>query len=49
MMSPFGLTPEVADTCDLHVKIPMRGRADSLNAAVSLAVAAYEATGQWRG
>lgn len=29
--------------CDLRVKIPMRGRADSLNAAVAGAVLAYEA------
>jgi RNA methyltransferase, TrmH family len=29
--------------CDLRVTMPMRGRADSLNAAVAGAVLAYEA------
>ena len=35
--------PEVYETaCDLRVTMPMRGRADSLNAAVAAAVLAYE-------
>ena len=34
--------------CDLLVKIPMAGKADSLNAAVATAVMAYEVVNQWR-
>ena len=37
-----GLPPAYADACDLLVKIPMLGKADSLNAAVATAVMAYE-------
>ena len=37
-----GLPPAYAAACDLLVKIPMRGKADSLNAAVATAVMAYE-------
>jgi RNA methyltransferase, TrmH family len=37
-----GLPADYAAACDLLVKIPMRGRADSLNAAVACAVTAYE-------
>lgn len=37
-----GLPADYAAACDLTVKIPMRGKADSLNAAVSAAVVAYE-------
>jgi len=37
-----GMPPEYAAACDLLVKIPMLGRADSLNAAVATAVMAYE-------
>ena len=37
-----GLPDEVLAACDLVVKIPMRGKADSLNAAVATAVMAYE-------
>ncbi len=40
-----GLTPELAATCDETVKIPMRGRADSLNLAVATGVMIYAATG----
>ncbi|HWE98559.1 MAG TPA: RNA methyltransferase [Caulobacteraceae bacterium] len=36
-----GLTPELAAACDLAVKIPMRGRADSLNLAVATALMIY--------
>jgi TrmH family RNA methyltransferase len=39
-----GLTPELAATCDITVKIPMRGRADSLNLAVATGVMIYAAT-----
>ena len=39
-----GLTPELAAACDVTVKIPMRGRADSLNLAVATGVMIYAAT-----
>ncbi|TDW68702.1 TrmH family RNA methyltransferase [Novosphingobium sp. PhB55] len=38
-----GLPQAYEEACDLRVTIPMRGRADSLNAAVAGAVLAYEA------
>jgi TrmH family RNA methyltransferase len=38
-----GLPEEYEEACDLKVTMPMRGRADSLNAAVAGAVLAYEA------
>jgi len=37
-----GLPEEYQAACDLRVTIPMRGRADSLNAAIAGAVLAYE-------
>jgi len=37
-----GLPEDYEAACDLRVTIPMRGRADSLNAAVAAAVLAYE-------
>lgn len=37
-----GLPADYAAACDLLVKIPMLGKADSLNAAVATAVMAYE-------
>ncbi|HWD66715.1 MAG TPA: TrmH family RNA methyltransferase, partial [Caulobacteraceae bacterium] len=40
-----GLSAELAAACDVTVKIPMRGRADSLNLAVAAAVVIYAATG----
>ena len=43
-----GMPPEMAAACDLLVKIPMLGKADSLNAAVATAVMAYEVLGQQR-
>lgn len=43
-----GLPPEYAAACDALVKIPMLGRADSLNAAVATAVVAYEVLHQHR-
>lgn len=39
-----GLTPELAALCDVNVKIPMRGRADSLNLSVATGVMIYAAT-----
>ena len=43
-----GLPPAYEDECDLLVKIPMAGRADSLNAAVAAAVMAFQVTASWR-
>jgi len=43
-----GLPVDYEAACDLLVKIPMRGKADSLNAAVATAVMAYEVLNQWR-
>jgi TrmH family RNA methyltransferase len=43
-----GLPRAYEGACDLNVKIPMRGKADSLNAAVAAAVTAYEVINQWR-
>lgn len=40
-----GLTPALSAACDLNVKIPMRGRADSLNLAVAAAIMIYAAAG----
>ncbi len=37
-----GMPADMAAACDLLVKIPMLGKADSLNAAVATAVMAYE-------
>ncbi len=39
-----GLSPELSDVCDSVVKIPMRGRADSLNLSVATGVMIYAAT-----
>jgi TrmH family RNA methyltransferase len=41
-----GLPDEYEDACDLRVKLPMRGKADSLNAAIATAVMAYQVLGQ---
>lgn len=43
-----GLPAEYEAECDLLVKMPMRGKADSLNAAVATAVMAYELLNQKR-
>ncbi|WP_315763979.1 RNA methyltransferase [Sphingomonas sp. Y38-1Y] len=43
-----GLPPAYAAACDLRVKMPMLGKADSLNAAVATAVMAYEVLSQHR-
>jgi len=40
-----GLPPDLAEACDVAVKIPMRGRADSLNLAVATGIMIYAATG----
>ena len=41
-----GLPPEMAALCDVTVKIPMRGRADSLNLSVATGIMIYAAT-EW--
>ena len=43
-----GMPAEMAEGCDTLVKIPMLGKADSLNAAVATAVMAYEVLAQQR-
>jgi RNA methyltransferase, TrmH family len=43
-----GLPEEYEAACDLLVKMPMLGKADSLNAAVATAVMSYEVINQWR-
>jgi RNA methyltransferase, TrmH family len=43
-----GLPAEYEAECDLLVKIPMAGRADSLNAAVAAAVMAFAIQASWR-
>ena len=40
-----GLPPELAAACDVTVKIPMRGRADSLNLSVATGIMIYAVTG----
>jgi TrmH family RNA methyltransferase len=43
-----GLPAEYEAECDLLVKIPMAGRADSLNAAMAAAVMAFAVQASWR-
>lgn len=43
-----GLPEAYEGQCDLLVRMPMMGAADSLNAAVATAVMAYEVVNQWR-
>src|SRR3546814_16856683 len=43
-----GLPPEYEAACDVLVKMPMLGKADSLHAAVATAVMAYEVLNQRR-
>jgi TrmH family RNA methyltransferase len=43
-----GMPADYAAACDLLVKIPMLGKADSLNAAIATAVMAYEVLAQQR-
>lgn len=38
-----GLTKETADAADFYLRIPMEGKLESLNAAVSAAILMYEA------
>jgi len=38
-----GLSPDMAALCDVNVKIPMRGRADSLNLSVATGIMIYAA------
>jgi RNA methyltransferase, TrmH family len=40
-----GLPPEMAAACDVNVKIPMRGRADSLKLSVATGIMIYAAGG----
>jgi len=43
-----GLPADYEAQCDLLVKIPMAGRADSLNAAMATAVMAFAIRASWR-
>ncbi len=43
-----GLPAVYEEACDVLVKIPMAGRADSLNAAVAAAVMAFQVKASWR-
>ena len=43
-----GLPAAYEDECDLLVKIPMAGRADSLNAAMATAIMAFAIRASWR-
>ena len=43
-----GLPPAYEAQCDLLVKMPMLGRADSLNAAVAASVMAFQVRASWR-
>jgi TrmH family RNA methyltransferase len=43
-----GLPEDYEAACDLLVKLPMLGKADSLNAAVATAVMAYEVLARYR-
>ena len=43
-----GLPSEYEAECDILVKMPMAGKADSLNAAIATAVMAYEVLNQFR-
>lgn len=43
-----GLPADYEAACDLLVKIPMAGRADSLNAAIAAAVMAFAVSASWR-
>ena len=43
-----GLPADYEAECDLLVKIPMSGRADSLNAAIAAAVMAFAVKASWR-
>ncbi|MDO4302913.1 MAG: RNA methyltransferase [Bacillota bacterium] len=44
-----GLKKETADQADIYIKIPMKGKLESLNAAVAAALLLYQAAGSHRG
>lgn len=44
-----GLSDEIADMADDYIRIPMEGKVESLNAAISASLLLYEANRQWRG
>lgn len=44
-----GLTKEAAALADIHIKVPMEGKVESLNAAVTAAILMYEMNRQRRG
>lgn len=44
-----GLTNQWREAADAHIRIPMRGRLDSLNVSVSAAILMYEAVRQRKG
>ena len=44
-----GLSPILVDSADFIVRIPMRGRCDSINAAVAAGVLLFEMTSEQRG
>jgi len=43
-----GLAPEIAEGCDVHVRIPMLGRKQSLNVAVAGGVVMFELLRKYR-
>ena len=43
-----GLPADYEAECDLLIKIPMAGKADSLNAAIAAAVMAFQVRASWR-
>jgi len=43
-----GLTPEIAELADTYIKIPMKGKVESLNAAIAASVLMFEAARQRR-
>ena len=43
-----GLAEDILGVCDRRIRIPMEGKVESLNAAVSAGIIAYEAAGQRR-
>lgn len=43
-----GVSAPVSTLCDLHVSLPMRGRAESLNAAVAAGILMYGLTDGWK-
>jgi TrmH family RNA methyltransferase len=37
-----GIDDDLADSCDELIKLPMKGRADSLNLAIATGISLYE-------